>query len=47
LIGGKFPNRLTAAQLTMIPAWLTALVGKQASLTNLSGGQKLLVHHND
>jgi hypothetical protein len=39
-------KRSSTAELAMIPARLTALVGHQAGLTHLLGRQKLVIHHN-
>jgi hypothetical protein len=41
LIFGQLTNDVTTAKLTLPPARLTALIGKQTGLTHLSGGNDL------
>lgn len=47
LIFSEFANSMTAAQLTALPAGLTAPVCHQTALTNNVGGKDLIVHYDN
>jgi hypothetical protein len=42
-----FTNCPTTSELSLLPAWLSALICHQASRTNLLGRNELIFHEDD